>query len=250
MSNSRLAVVATSLSLLCLISSVALGAGHAAKAAFVVGDVRAIDATGAARALGRGDFVFSGDTVATQKDGRAQLKFADGGMASLRANTEYRIDDYHYEGKADGGERSFFNLIKGSVRFVTGVVGHANKKNFRIKTKVATIGIRGSGGRVTSCVGGSCAGQADGTYLTTYAGILTLTSGPFSVDVNVDESYHCSEVGGCSKIEATEAQRIGTPMPQLDETYRQGDQEHGSDHGPAQPGPSQPEPSYPGSSVR
>ncbi|HEY8118301.1 MAG TPA: FecR family protein, partial [Methylophilaceae bacterium] len=53
-------------------------------------------------------------------------------------------DEYAYEGKTDGQEKSFFSLVKGGLRAITGAVGHVNKTNYRINTPVATIGIRGT----------------------------------------------------------------------------------------------------------
>jgi hypothetical protein len=94
-----------------------------------------------------------------------------------------------YRGAADGSERGFFRLLKGAVRFAMGAIGKANRRNFRISTNTATIGIRGSGGLVEQCEGGSCGGKADGTHLTTNAGILTLASGSFSGDVHPQETY-------------------------------------------------------------
>jgi hypothetical protein len=176
------------------------------------------------RALIRGDLIFPHETVVTV-DGRVQLKFTDGGLASLKPHTEYRIDEYNYSGAADGNERSFFNLLKGSVRFVTGAVGKLNRKNFRISTKTATIGIRGSSGLVESCVAGSCAGKLDGTYLSGYEGILTLTSGPFSGDVYPNETYFCAAGGeGCVLLNGGAPPQSDAALPQFDRRYQQGEQ--------------------------
>src|SRR5690606_5375131 len=85
-----------------------------------------------------------GDTVQTTDSGRAQLRFSDGGYISLQPNTQFRVDEYNYEGKTDGKEKGFFSLLKGGLRAITGAVGHTNKENYRVNTPVATIGIRGT----------------------------------------------------------------------------------------------------------
>jgi len=201
-----------------------LAVDAAGKVVFATGEVSAIGADGRARYLIKGDQVFAAETVVTG-EGKLQIQFSDGGYASLKAHTEYRLSEYVYRGAADGRERSFFDLIKGSVRFVTGVIGKANRKNFRIGTKTATIGIRGSSGLVVSCVAGGCSGKADGTYLTTYNGILTIRSGAFSTDVFPQETYFC-DGASCVQINGDGAQTPAAEvLPDLDQGYRQGDQQ-------------------------
>jgi hypothetical protein len=158
-----------------LVPSVTMAA-PAARVEFVVGNVSAVSAAGQTRALGKGVDVDSGDTVNTH-DGRVQLRFSDGAYVSLQPQTLFRIDDYRYDGKSDGNERGFFSLLKGGLRTITGLVGRTNKKNYRVSTTVATIGIRGteytlaytnsvSGsvgeGEVEVCNGGGCLPVASG----------------------------------------------------------------------------------------
>jgi len=119
---------------------------HAAPAAhveFVMGDPAAVNAAGRERVLRKGDSVDSGDMVNT-RTGRAQLRFSDGAYISLQPDTQFRIDDYRYNGKSDGTERGFFSLLKGGMRTITGLVGRAHKRNYQVTTTVATIGIRGT----------------------------------------------------------------------------------------------------------
>jgi hypothetical protein len=114
-----------------------------ARVEFAVGDVGAIDKAGQSRALGKGAQIEEGDTVATHS-GRAQLRFTDGGYVSLQPQSEFRIDQYRFEGRQDGSEKAFLSLLKGGLRTITGLVGRTNKKNYQVSTTVATIGIRGT----------------------------------------------------------------------------------------------------------
>ena len=120
-------------------------ATNAARIVYAIGDVSATDSGGTRRAVKKGDFIVSGDTVVTTR-GRAQLKLTDGGFVALNPNTEYAIEDYEYEEAAPAKGRSFFNLLKGGVRMVTGAIGRSNKSGWRMRTSVATIGIRGTSG--------------------------------------------------------------------------------------------------------
>jgi hypothetical protein len=116
---------------------------NVARMEFTIGQVTGIDAGGRARALRKGSVLAAGDTVRTGQ-GRAQIRFSDGGYTSLQPGTEFRIDDYHYDRKDVGKSRSFFSLLKGGLRTITGTIGHLRKKSYQLRTPVATIGIRGT----------------------------------------------------------------------------------------------------------
>lgn len=165
-------------------------AQHAAKVVYAFGQVEAHGSGGQARKLARGDAIVPGDTVVTRR-GRAQLRFTDGGFAALQPGTEYRVDDYAFEGKADGSERSFLSLVRGSVRLVTGIIGRANKQNYRIRTSVATIGIRGTSGRLSHCEA-NCGARGPGTKLQGYGGTWDLESGQFKGPVASGEARFCN----------------------------------------------------------
>ena len=62
----------------------------AGRVQFVVGEVSAADRDGAARALGKRDDIFEGDTVTTGPSASAQIMMIDGGRAHCRA-AEQRV---------------------------------------------------------------------------------------------------------------------------------------------------------------
>ena len=110
---------------------------------FSIGGVKAVDAEGVGRRLRRGAKIFSGDTINTASNGRAQLRFSDGSFVSLVPNTEFEIEDYAFGEEAEE-ERGFFKLLKGGLRTLTGKIGKKFRKNYQLATPVATIGIRGT----------------------------------------------------------------------------------------------------------
>jgi hypothetical protein len=145
MSHDRFSLNARSL-LLATIAAAYPVVGYTAPAArvdFAVGNVTATGSNGQSRALTRGAQVDQGDTVNTN-GGRAQLAFTDGAFVSLQPESQFRIDQYRYDGKQDGNEKGFFSLLKGGLRTITGLVGRTNKANYQVTTSVATIGIRGT----------------------------------------------------------------------------------------------------------
>lgn len=117
----------------------------AARADFVIGNVEIVAADGSRRPLTKGADINAGDAINTSNNARAQLKFNDGGYISLQPNTVFRVDEYNFENKTDGSERSFFSLLKGGFRAITGAIGHLNRNNYKVATPSATIGIRGTG---------------------------------------------------------------------------------------------------------
>lgn len=131
-------------------------AASAARVEFVAGRALAVDANGKERELARGSEVTQGDTVDT-KDARVQLRFSDGAFVSLQPQTRFRIDQYRYEGRADGNERGIFSLLQGGLRTITGLVGRTNKRNYQVNTSVATIGIRGT--EYTAYIGAGLTGS-------------------------------------------------------------------------------------------
>ncbi|MEM7284031.1 MAG: FecR domain-containing protein, partial [Pseudomonadota bacterium] len=209
---------------------------------FASGEVQIVDVDRRKRFVIKGDLIFSNETLVTG-DGRAQVKFTDDGRVSLKPNTIYSISDYFYDENEQSPTKSFFELVTGTVRFVTGKIAKRNRASFAIKTQTATIGVRGSSGQITSCVDRSCRGRLDGTYLTTYDGVLTITSGDSELEVHPNESAFCAADGsGCSKTETASTEPVEQIGPNLGPSYQQGDQiEH--DHQEISP-PTSPDPQY------
>jgi hypothetical protein len=110
----------------------------------VVGDVRIVGRDGAQRAAARGGELREGETLLSGANGLAQLRFADGGMISVRGSTELKLDRFAYRGKDDRGASLFVSLLKGGFRSVTGLIGQLNRDGYKINTPFATIGIRGT----------------------------------------------------------------------------------------------------------
>jgi hypothetical protein len=167
----------------------------AARIEFTAGEVRALGADGSSRTLARGAHVASGDTVDTG-NGRAQMRFSDGSLVSLQPQTQFRIDQYAYADKPND-DRGFFSLIKGGLRTITGLLGKANRSNYRLSTSVATIGIRGTefsvtygnsinvttgDGAVDVCNGAGCLTVEDGQS----AYVADLNTMPVIIDVKTD----------------------------------------------------------------
>ena len=119
-------------------------AASAGVAQFIAGDVNVRRPDGQTDPLVKGKDIESGQAIVTGASGRAQVKFSDGGLISLQPNTEFKIANY--VDQADPKQDRFLvDLLRGSMRAITGLIGKRNRDNYRVTTTTATIGIRGSG---------------------------------------------------------------------------------------------------------
>lgn len=116
-----------------------------------VGDTSALR-NGAVVKLTRGAEVQTGDALRVGEASNMQVRFTDEGITALRSNSEFRIDDYKFEEKTNIG-KSFFSLVKGGMRAITGLIGRYNRDNYAVKASTATIGIRGTHFVLAQCAG-------------------------------------------------------------------------------------------------
>src|SRR5450830_821777 len=108
------------------------------------GPLMARKADGAVRVLSMKSEVESGDTLVTEKNTYAMIKFIDNGEITLKPSTTFKIDNYAYDADKPDGDSASFNLVKGGLRSITGLLGKRNKERYALKTPTATIGIRGT----------------------------------------------------------------------------------------------------------
>lgn len=101
---------------------------------------------GTSRLLSVKSEVREGDTLKTEKDTFARIKFVDGGEVVLRPETELKVNAYSYRPVPVPEHRDniLLGLTKGGVRSVTGLLGKRSPDAFKMNTATATIGIRGT----------------------------------------------------------------------------------------------------------
>ena len=113
---------------------------------------------GSVRILSQKSEVRGGDTLNTQKDSYAQIKFTDGGMITLKPNTSVKIQSFRFKQEEPEQDSFLFGLVKGGVRAVTGLVGkRGNEDAYQMDTATATIGIRGTSYGADDCMSTPCA---------------------------------------------------------------------------------------------
>ncbi len=153
-------------------------AGIAGQAQFVSGNVQTTNAAGQTHPLQKGGAVYEGDTLTTDKGASAQVKMRDGGFVAVRPDSRLKFEKFVFTGEIDGNEKSFFSLLRGGFRAVTGLIGHKNKENYRITTASSTIGVRGTDHETFVVLPGSdlAATVPVGTYNKVNAGETVMTT--------------------------------------------------------------------------
>ena len=114
-----------------------------ARVAVAVGEAKKLSPAGQSEQLLVGTKLMAGDRIRTGADGVAILVFSDEGRISLRADSELVIR--HYEIDPTGVKtRIEIELIKGTVRQISGNASRAQPDRYRLNTPVAVIGVRGT----------------------------------------------------------------------------------------------------------
>ena len=88
--------------------------------------------------------VQEGDTLSTEQETYARIKFADGGEVVLRPGSQLKVAAYAYDQTKPESDNILLNMLKGGLRAVTGLVGKRNRNAVNVATTTATIGIRGT----------------------------------------------------------------------------------------------------------
>jgi hypothetical protein len=144
---------------------------------YVEGSVNVRDVGGLTRGVRAGDPINEQETIVVG-EGRAQVRFDDGGWVSLQPRSVFEVKSY--EMREEG--TTLMSLIKGSARAVTGLLAERRPARFRLDTPVATIGIRGTSFQVTLCVQ-SC-DVPDGLYVTGGDGTTFVKNGFGEIDLS------------------------------------------------------------------
>jgi len=83
------------------------------------------------------------DKVQTGDSARAQLKFIDGTLTTLGADSEMTIDAFTWS-KGEAKPKAEFTLVKGVFRTITGAITKVTNPDYKVHTTVGSIGIRGT----------------------------------------------------------------------------------------------------------
>ncbi len=180
---------------------------EAGKVLLSLGDVK-VARDGKTQALAKGASVQAGDAITTGVASNAQLRMSDGAVIAIRAQSEFKINEYKFNGKEDGTEKATLSLVKGGVRAVTGSIGRTNQDNLKVNAVVATVGIRGTGFNINYC-NGDCVNKdkspaKDGLYAGVFEGKITVTNQTGTEDLGLNQYLFVAD-------KDTKPMRLSTP---------------------------------------
>ena len=108
------------------------------------GYVAVSSAKSAIRAAGNGEAIEAGETVTVGEGAQSVIKFQDGQIIALQSKSIFKVNSYKYDQAAPEKGESFFSLLQGGLRAITGLIGNSNKVGWKLATPTITIGIRGT----------------------------------------------------------------------------------------------------------
>ena len=178
-----------------------------------VGQVVARGVDGSERAVGKRSALFVGDMIKTAAHAYTVIAFRDQTRVTLQPNTEFKIDEFNQAAATPERESTLFSLVRGGLRFATGLIGSRRHDSVRIKTGVATIGIRGTGFDLLegqACGGKQAAAGKPGLTAQVWQGGIALEES--DAEVATGDAVCVLEQGQPVTKVATQTD-LGTPRP-------------------------------------
>jgi hypothetical protein len=174
----------------------------------VSGNVTAQVGGGQPQKASTGEGLLSNTTLVTDPKSYAVLKFEDGTVVVLKENTSFQIQHYTHSAKAPEQSNAIFNMVRGGMRMITGLITSRNRDALKVATPLVTIGIRGTeflaeltNPLVVQVVSGTVS-------LTNAAGTITVAAGQVAT---VTSSSTLGTVGAAGSVPGPNIPKVPTP---------------------------------------
>jgi hypothetical protein len=131
------------------------------------------------RPVRTGDRVNQGDTVTTGSASSLVMKFDDGQVVAMTANSRMTVTSYAYKPDTQRGN-ILLSLVNGGMRVITGLIGRNEPQNVSVRAANATIGIRGTDFSVIT--------ENGVVYAQTNGGVITFTFNGQTVTVDTGKA--------------------------------------------------------------
>lgn len=113
-----------------------------------VGFVRAVKGVamaetqaGQSRPLQRNAEIFINDQITTGDRSFVVITFKDESVVTVRPKSEFKVEEFLFD---QNSKKATLNLTKGGLRIITGKISKNQPENYRLKTPVASMGVRGT----------------------------------------------------------------------------------------------------------
>ena len=153
------------------------------------GTVTVTTLQGAPRDITVGMALQAGDVIKTADESEAHANMADGAYLAIRANSTIKITAYAANGNSR--DKSWIDLVTGSLRTVTGWIAKTRPQGYRINTPTATIGVRGTDHEVIYYRTEDAETEAEaGTHNVVYEGATTLETPKGRVNISQGQAAY------------------------------------------------------------
>lgn len=123
-------------------ASTAASANRAGIAKVIKGQVT-VTSAGAERPLAAGEAVAATDRITTGADSSASMVLRDGTTVVVGPNSRMELREFAYDATTYQGSVAV-NVLRGTMRMVTGLIGKNRPDAVSVTTPTALIGIRGT----------------------------------------------------------------------------------------------------------
>jgi hypothetical protein len=138
--------------------------------------------------------VEEGDTLITENKTYARIRFTDDSETVLRPNTQFMISEYYFDKASPKDDKSFFGLVKGGLRAITGLIGKRGPMNsYKMTTVTAVIGVRGTSYEARLCEN-NCGSIPEGLYIFVSEGIISVSNNGGSLDVGLGQFAYVADI--------------------------------------------------------
>jgi len=155
------------------------------RVAFMRGQMAARNLDGHERKVRRGEPIYEGDTLVSGKNSFGVIAFRDKSRVTMQPRSQFLVEKFKLNIEKPQESVALMSLLRGGLRAVSGQIGKLNRSGYRMRTPVATIGIRGTGYDL-QCQG-SCISLDGAAYFpdepTLVDRILSLVSQPAYADM-------------------------------------------------------------------
>jgi hypothetical protein len=95
------------------------------------------------RAAASGEGVQATQRISTGETGAATITLKDGTVLTMGPNSTMDLSAFEFNSTTQEGNL-FLDLLQGSVRVVTGLLGKAHPEKVKVKTPTSVVGVRGT----------------------------------------------------------------------------------------------------------
>jgi hypothetical protein len=131
------------LSVFLMVAGISLAIEPIGHVSAVQGQAVATGEDGQSRALEIKTPVYAKDKIVTSEGAKVEIQFEDDSVISQGENSEVVLDEYVYSPKDKKNNACSLSMSSGTMRLVTGAIAKLSSDRFSVRTRMATIGIRG-----------------------------------------------------------------------------------------------------------